>query len=87
MMQHFVAFGTMRDKSPESPEATALAAQLQQFITENFYTCSDAIFCSLADMYAAGGDFTENIDNSGGEGTALFACKAIHAMVAKKERA
>jgi hypothetical protein len=28
-------------------------------------------------MYAAGGEFTENIDSAGGEGTALFVSKAI----------
>lgn len=44
--------------------------------------CSDAILSSLGDMYAAGGDFTANIDQVGGEGTAAFACQAIHAMLA-----
>ena len=28
-------------------------------------------------MYAAGGEFTENIDKAGGEGTAVFAQRAI----------
>lgn len=28
-------------------------------------------------MYASGGEFTENIDSYGGEGTALFTAKAI----------
>ena len=28
-------------------------------------------------MYAAGGAFTENIDKAGGEGTAVFAQRAI----------
>ena len=35
-------------------------------------------------MYAGGGDFTTNIDKVGGEGTAVFACEAIKAMIAKK---
>ena len=32
---------------------------------------------SLGSMYAAGGEFTENIDACGGEGTAAFVDKAI----------
>lgn len=37
----------------------------------------------LGRMYAAGGDFTDNIDKYAGEGTAIFACEAIKAMVQK----
>ena len=35
-------------------------------------------------MYACGGEFTTNIDKFGGEGTAVFACKAIKAMIHSK---
>ena len=35
------------------------------------------ILNSLGEMYAAGGDFTENIDKAGGEDTAVFAQRAI----------
>lgn len=81
MMDIFAEFGKIRDKSPESAEAIALAKKLQDHITENYYTCSDKILLGLARMYAGGGDFTKNIDKFGGEGTAVFACKAIEAMV------
>lgn len=86
MMQLFAEFGEMKAMSPESDGAMAQARKLQQFITENFYHCSDEILCCLADMYAGGGDFTKNIDQAGGEGTAAFACQAIHAMVNTKEK-
>lgn len=87
MMKLFAEFGTMKAASPQSDEAMAQARKLQQFITDNYYHCSDEILCCLADMYADGGDFTVNIDQAGGEGTAEFACQAIHAMVnAKKTR-
>lgn len=86
MMQLFAEFGEMKSMSPESDGAMAQARKLQQFITENFYHCSDEILCCLADMYAGGGDFTKNIDQAGGEGTAAFACQAIHAMVNAKEK-
>ena len=87
MMGIFAEFGRIRDGSPESPEATALTEKLQRFITDRFYRCSDEFFCSLADLYAAGGEFTENIDRAGGEGTALFASRAIHAAVEARTKA
>jgi len=86
MMDIFAGFGAIKRLSPDSPEAISQAQRLQQFITDNYYTCPDEVFSSLADMYAAGGEFTENIDKSGGEGTAVFACNAIHAMINAKSR-
>lgn len=84
MMNIFAEFGKIRDKAPDSEEAVALAKKLQDHITENYYTCTDKILQGLGMMYAGGGDFTTNIDNFGGEGTAVFACEAIKAMIAKK---
>lgn len=84
MMNIFAEFGKIRDKSPDSEEAVALAKKLQEHITENYYTCTDEILLGLGTMYAGGGDFTTNIDKFGGEGTAVFACEAIKSMIAKK---
>ena len=84
MMSIFAEFGKIRDKAPDSEEATALAKKLQDHITEHYYTCTDEIILSLGTMYAGGGDFTTNIDNVGGEGTAVFACEAIKSMIASK---
>ena len=83
MMEIFAEFGKIRDQSPESEEAVGLAKKLQDFITEHFYTCTDEILLSLGSMYAGGGDFTTNIDQVGGEGTAVFADKAIQAYCGK----
>ncbi len=80
MMEIFAEFGKIRNQSPESPEAIALAKKLQEHISENYYKCTDEILLGLGNMYASGGDFTTNIDKFGGEGTAVFACKAIEAM-------
>ena len=44
---------------------------------------TDEILLSLGSMYAGGGDFTTNIDKVGGEGTAVFADKAIQAYCKK----
>ena len=84
MMNIFAEFGKVKDLSPESEEAVALAKKLQDHITEHYYTCTDKILLGLGAMYAGGGDLTTNIDKIGGEGTAVFACEAIKAMIAKK---
>ena len=84
MMHIFAEFGKIKDMSPESVEAVALAKKLQNHITENYYNCTDEILLGLGTMYAGGGDFTKNIDKVGGEGTAVFACEAIKAMVGRK---
>lgn len=83
MMEIFAEFGGIKDQSPEGEEAAALAARLQNFITENFYTCTNEILLGLGEMYADGGEFTTNIDQVGGEGTAVFASKAIQAYCGK----
>ena len=77
MMGIFAALGRVRDGDPDAEDAQALVARLQGFITEHYYACTDEILLSLGQMYAAGGEFTENIDRAGGPGTADFACRAI----------
>ncbi len=84
MMSIFAEFGKIKDQSPESAEAAALAKKLQDHITEHYYKCTDEILMSLGNMYAGGGDFTRNIDKVGGKGTAEFACEAIKSMIAQK---
>lgn len=79
MMGIFARFGEMKETFPGSPEAIALVREMQSFISENFYTCSDRVLMGLGKMYSGGGDFTENIDQVGGPGTAEFAAKAIAA--------
>ena len=79
MMKIFTEFGAVRTGDPASPAAQALVRKLQAFISEHFYTCSDAVLLGLGKMYAAGGDYTENIDRHGGQGTADFVSRAIEA--------
>ena len=76
-MQLFVEFGQMKEMDPEDEQVQLQVRKLQDYITNHFYTCSDKILCGLGRMYAGGGEFTENIDNVGGTGTAEFASKAI----------
>ena len=77
LMEIFAEFGAIRATDPASEEAQALVKKLQDYITENFYTCTDEILNGLGKMYSGGGEFTKNIDSYGGEGTAEFAHQAI----------
>ncbi len=77
LMAIFAEMGNVKAAGPESPQAQALVQKLQAYITENYYRCTDQILLGLGGMYAASGEFTENIDAVGGVGTAQFASQAI----------
>lgn len=64
--------------APDSKQAQALAKNWQDFITENYYTCTKEILASLGDMYVADQRFLKNIDRHG-NGTARFMSDAIKA--------
>jgi len=76
-MNIFAEFGKIKDETPDSDKAYELVIKLKQYITDNFYNCSDEILLSLGQMYAGGGDFTTNIDKVGGTGTGEFTYLAI----------
>jgi hypothetical protein len=59
-----------------SPEVQSLVVKLQEYITQNYYTCTDEILAGLGQMYIADERFKKNIDKYG-VGTAEFASKAI----------
>lgn len=83
LMQIFVEFGEMKHQLPESEEVQAQVKKLQDFITENCYTCSDKILAGLGKAYAGGGEMSDNINDAGGIGTADFAARAIEIYVNK----
>ena len=76
-MQLFYEFGKIKDSDPASEQVQNQVKKLQDFITDNYYNCTKEILSGLGQMYSAGGEFTENIDKAGGEGTAEFTAKAI----------
>ncbi len=79
LMEIFTEFGDMM-RSGSTPAESAVQCQvkkLQDYITDNFYNCTNEILSGLGKMYAGGGDFTANIDKAGGEGTAAFVNQAI----------
>ena len=70
------------DLSGDDPLASLGGVQeqvkkLQSFIIDHFYKCSNEMLFGLGKMYDGGGDFTNNIDKMGGEGTAEFIFRAI----------
>ena len=76
MMLIFSEFAAL-DCAPDDEAAQKLVAKLQQFITENYYHCTDEILAGLGKIYAVEGGFKKNINSFVGEGTADFASKAI----------
>lgn len=82
-MQMFTEFGSIKDQAPDGAEAQLQVKKLQNYITEHFYQCSDEILSGLGQMYAADGEFKENIDRAGGEGTAVFVSDAIRCFCGK----
>ena len=65
---------------PSSDEAQALVKKLQDYITDNYYTCTDEILAGLGKMYVADERFQSNIDKYA-IGTAEYASSAIKIYV------
>lgn len=80
MNERIAEFADLKRKglAPDSEQALALAKRWQDFITENYYTCTKEILLGLSEMYVADERFAENID-SYGDGTAQFMSDAIKA--------
>lgn len=83
MIALFAEFGKICDKSPKSEDVQAQVKKLQEFITENFYACSDEVLYGLGKMYVDDERFTANIDKAGGESTASFVFEAIKTYCGK----
>ena len=66
----------MKNSDADSDEAQILVKELQDYITNNFYTCTKEILSGLGQMYVYDERFKNNIDKAG-EGTAEFVSEAI----------
>jgi len=62
--------------SSDSETAQRLVKKLQDYITGNFYHCTNEILTGLGQMYVCDERFKKNIDKNG-EGTAEFVAEAI----------
>ncbi len=84
LMFMLAQIGKDKEKDSGSKEIQNNIKELQNYITENFYTCSDEILGSLGEMYVGDERMKENIDRAGGEGTAEFVREAIRKYCAEK---
>ncbi len=66
----------------DSVEAQTLVKELQDYITENYYTCTNEILAGLGQMYVADERFKNNIDEHA-VGTAEFISEAIKIFCSK----
>ena len=78
LMAIFAEFATLKNDefTVNSLEVQSLVGKLQDFITENYYTCTDEILAGLGKMYVADERFKKNIDKYG-DGVANFTSDAI----------
>ena len=81
----FKEAGKIKNSDPASIDAQNLVKRIQDYITENLYTCTNKILRGLGKMYSGGGEITTNIDVYGGEGTAVFVANAIEIYCDKTE--
>ena len=78
MAEIFSKFNLLMKNSAkaDSDEVQSLVKELQDYITLNFYTCTNEILCGLGQMYVYDERFKNNIDKTG-VGTAEFVSEAI----------
>ena len=74
----FAEFSECMKNSPDKAEG--LVKKLQDYITENFYNCTDEILKGLAEMYVLDERFKNNIDKHG-DGTAEFVRDSVRKYV------
>lgn len=72
------SFAEILDSDPNGMEARTLVLKWKEYISRNYYECTEEILCGLGKMYVADERFTQNIDKHG-TGTAKFMSKAIEA--------
>ena len=82
LMAVFAKFAECKQNgnTADSDEVKALVKELQDYITDNYYTCTNQILAGLGQMYVADERFKTNIDKNG-NGTAEFVSKAIGIFV------
>lgn len=77
LMTIFSEIGGLKHLTPDSDEVQKKISALQEFITDNYYVCTDEILSGLGEMYVCDERFKKNIDRAGGDGTAEFVRQAI----------
>ena len=77
LMSFFSELGELKQETVESEVVQNQIKALQEFITNNYYNCTNEVLKGLGQMYVNDQRFKRNIDKAGGEGTAEFVRDAI----------
>ena len=79
LMAIFAEFAKCKNNGCDvnAPKVQSLVVKLQEYITQNYYTCTKEILAGLGQMYVADERFKKNIDRTG-DGTAEFTAGAIN---------
>lgn len=77
MSDIMAGFGRLKDLEADEPKVQKQVRVLKDYISQNFYECTNEVLAGLGQMYAADNRFSQFIDQVGGQGTAVFAAQAI----------
>lgn len=77
LLSLFDEIGSLRKLPPDAKEVQAKIMELQKFITDHYYTCTNEILQNLSRMYVFDERMEQNIDKAGGKGTARFVKQAV----------
>ena len=83
LMNIFAELGELKNLSAKDEKVQEKIKLLQNFITNNYYECTNEILNGLGKMYVNDERFKNNIDKVGGEGTAQFVSQAIDIYCSK----
>lgn len=84
MMSLFTEIGMLREQPPAARKVQDKIRELQSFITDHYYNCTNEILKNLGVMYTEDERFRQNIDKAGGSGTAAFVRQAIEVYTCGK---
>ena len=84
LMSVFAKFAECKQNgyTADSDETQALVKELQNYITDNYYTCTNEILIGLGQMYVTDERFKNNIDKHT-PGTAEYVSEAIKIFCSK----
>lgn len=77
LLSLFTGIGRLRELPPADMNVQDKIRELQSFITEHYYNCTNEILRGLGVMYTEDERFRQNIDKAGGSGTAEFVRQVI----------
>ena len=83
-MDIFAELGALKHLSVEDENVQEKIKTLKEFITDNYYNCTNETLNELGQMYVNDERFKNNIDKVGGDGTAKFVSQAISFYCSKQ---